>query len=227
MFCIILIIKTTTANADSEDMQMTQLTLEDQNIIEAELLGCIRTDSESEIVIYQHQEKLYQALNDETSAYPLDNDTFIDLAVEFLQHTTIENEALYRAVFQACITDQKNVGKNFPYFALNNNLPSHAQYALFVVNNYGFCPKGAINPIYHCIEATETVELDFGYLHMTNDEKNIVITRINNETLWNEVADILVYETPVNNLRTLENHSNKQEIIDAIRKMNTDADIWI
>lgn len=206
---------------------MTQLTLEDQSTIEATLIGAIRTDSDSEIVIYQHENKLYQALNNEVTAYPLDNDSFIDLAVEFLQHTTIENEALYKAVFEACITDQKKVGKNFPYFALNCNLPSHAQYALIVVNNYGFCPKGAINPIYHCIEATETFELDFGYLHMTNDEQNIVVTRINNETLWNEVTHIFNFEASVHNLRSIANDPNKQEIIDAIWKMNTDADNWV
>ena len=206
---------------------MTQLTLEDQSTIEATLIGAIRTDSDTEIVIYQNENGLFQALNDETTAYHLDNDSFIDLAVEFLQHKTIENEKLYKAVFDACVIDQKNVGKNFPYFALNNNLPSFAQYALMVVNNYGFCPKNAINPIYHCIEATETFELDFGYLHMTNDEQNIVVTRINNDTLWNEVAYILSHETPVDNLRTLANDPNKQEIIDAIWQMNTDADNWV
>lgn len=206
---------------------MTQLTLEDQSTIEATLIGAIRTDSDTEIVIYQNENGLFQALNDETTAYPLDNQAFIDLAVEHLQNAVIENQTLYKAVFDACVSDQKKVGKNFPYFAVNSNLPSFAQYAFLVVNDYGFWPKDAINPIYHCIAVTEIVELDFGSIYMTNDEQNIVITRYNKDIQWNELAYILCHETPVDNLRTLANDPNKQEIIDAIWKMNTDADNWV
>jgi len=206
---------------------MTQLTLEDQSTIEATLIGTIRTDSDAEIVIYKNENGLYQALNDEITAYPLENEAFIDLAVEHLHHTVIENETLCKTVFDACITDQKKVGKNFPYFALNSNLPSHAQYGLIVVNDYGFWPKDAINPIYHCIAVTEIVELDFGYMYMTNDEQNIVITRYNKDIQWNEASDFLGAGMPVTNLKTLDSYAEKQQIIEAISKMNTDADLWV